>query len=94
VSISANLRYELQNGTIIEVTPALETLLANSDVDLDLPMNMVVPPYCAQYLRFGALAAQHLKVPTRTCPIAFLTVSSAFLPHHPNEARVDRTCGR
>jgi hypothetical protein len=68
VSISANLRYELQNGTIIEVTPALETLLANSDVDLDLPMNMVVPPYCAQYLRFGALAAQHLNVPNSDLP--------------------------
>jgi hypothetical protein len=68
VSISANLRYELQRGTVIEATPALETLLTNSDVDLSLPMNMVAPPFSAQYLRFGAQAAQQLKVPNSELP--------------------------
>jgi hypothetical protein len=63
VSISANLKYELQKGTIIEATPTLETLLLNSDMDLDLPMKMVAPPYPAQYLKFGPEAARHLKAP-------------------------------
>jgi hypothetical protein len=68
VSISANLKYELQKGTVIEATPVLETLLTNSDVDLKLPMNMVAPPYCAQYLKFGSQAAQQLKVPNSDLP--------------------------
>lgn len=68
ISISANLKYELQNGAIIETTPALETLLLNSDMDLDLPMKMVAPPYPAQYLRFGPEAARHLKVPDSDLP--------------------------
>lgn len=63
VEISANLKYHLNHGTVIEATPALETLLAHSDVDLSLPMSMVAPPYPAQYLRFGPEAAQHLTVP-------------------------------
>jgi hypothetical protein len=37
VEVSANLRYHLCQGTVIEATPALETLLTNSDVD-SLPM--------------------------------------------------------
>lgn len=46
--VSTNLKYHLSEGTVIEATPALETLLANSDVDLSLPMSMVAPPYRAQ----------------------------------------------
>jgi hypothetical protein len=57
VEISANLKYHLNKGTVIEATPALETLLTNSDVDLSLPMSLVAPPYPAQYLRFGEVAA-------------------------------------
>jgi hypothetical protein len=68
ISISANLKYELQKGAIIEATPALETLLLNSDMDLDLPMKMVAPPYPAQYLRFGPQAARHLNVPDSDLP--------------------------
>lgn len=68
ISISANLKYELQKGAIIEATPALETLLLNSDMDLDLPMKMVAPPYSAQYLRFGPEAARHLKAPDSDLP--------------------------
>jgi len=68
ISISANLKYELQKGTIIEATPALETLLLNSDMDLDLPMKMVAPPYPAQYLKFGPEAARYLKVPDSDFP--------------------------
>lgn len=52
ISIGANLKYELQKGPIMEATPALEILLLNSDMDLDLPMKMVAPPYPAQYLKF------------------------------------------
>jgi hypothetical protein len=63
VEISANLKYHLSKGTVIEATPALETLLTNSDVDLSLPMSMVGPPYPAQYLRFGEAVMQYLKVP-------------------------------
>jgi len=68
ISISANLKYELQKGAIIEATPALETLLLNADMDLDLPMKMVAPPYPAQYLRFGPEAARHLQVPDSDLP--------------------------
>lgn len=68
ISISANLKYELQKGPIIEATPALETLLLNSDMDLDLPMKMVAPPYSAQYLKFGPEAARHLKAPDSDLP--------------------------
>jgi len=68
ISISANLKYELQKGAIIEATLALETLLLNSDMDLDLPMKMVAPPYSAQYLKFGPEAARHLKAPDSDLP--------------------------
>lgn len=63
VDISTNLKYHLNQGMVIETTAALETLLTNSDVDLGLPMSMVVPPYQAQYLRFGEVATRYLKVP-------------------------------
>lgn len=60
---STNLKYHLSGGTVIEATEALETLLANSDVDISLPMSMVAPPYRAQYLRFGETAMRYLNVP-------------------------------
>lgn len=63
VEFSVNLKNHLQKGTVIEATPALETLLTHSDVDLSLPMSMVAPPYRAQYLRFGETAMRYLKVP-------------------------------
>jgi hypothetical protein len=59
----ASLKYLLNKGTVIEVTPSLETLLTNSDLDLSLPMSMVAPPYRAQYLRFGDTAMRYLEVP-------------------------------
>lgn len=68
VEISANLKYHLNKGTVIEATPALETLLTNSDVDLSLPMSFVGPPYRAQYLRFGEAAMKYLKVPESRGP--------------------------
>jgi hypothetical protein len=68
ISISAKLKYKLQNGAIVETTPALETLLLNSDTDLDLPMKMVASPYPAQYLKFGQEAARHLAVPDSDLP--------------------------
>ncbi|MFC5548433.1 hypothetical protein [Massilia aerilata] len=61
--VSTNLKYHLNKGTVIEATPALETLLTNSDVDLGLPMSFVAPPYQTQYLRFGEAAMRYLKVP-------------------------------
>src|SRR5205823_1143013 len=81
ISISANLKYELQKGAIIEATPALETLLLNSDMDLDLPMKMVAPPYAAQYLSFGPEAARHLcRIPS--CRTVCSTACSAFSRLH------------
>lgn len=68
VEISTNLKYHLSKGAVIEATPALETLLTNSDVDLSLPMSIVAPPYQAQYLRFGEAAMQHLEVPGAKAP--------------------------
>lgn len=66
--ISVNLLYCLHKGTVIEATPALESLLANSDVDLGLPMSMVAPPFAAQYLHFGELAMRHLTPPASSMP--------------------------
>ena len=66
--ISVNLLYCLHKGTVIEATPALEPLLANSDVDLSLPMSMVAPPYAAQYLHFFELAMRHLTPPASSMP--------------------------
>jgi hypothetical protein len=66
--ISVNLLYCLHKGTVIEATPALESLLANSDVDLTMPMSMVAPPYAAQYLHFGELAMRHLTPPASSMP--------------------------
>lgn len=40
VEFSVNLKNHLQKGTVIEATPALETLLTHSDVDLSLPMSI------------------------------------------------------
>jgi hypothetical protein len=58
------LAYQQRQGALIEATPALEVLLTQSDVDPDLPLSMVIPPYSAQYLRFGEHAAQALPSPT------------------------------
>lgn len=68
VENSANLKYHLNHGTVIEATGALETLLTNPDIDLSLPMSMVAPPYAAQYLRFGDAAMRCLKVPNSDDP--------------------------
>ncbi|WP_305824612.1 hypothetical protein [Massilia brevitalea] len=79
---SMNLKYHLSQGTVIESTPALETLLANSDVDLSLPMSMVVPPYRAQYLRFGDTATRYLKVPNPQSPDHVFEGAFCFLTRH------------
>lgn len=79
---STNLKYHLSEGTVIEATPALETLLANSDVDLSLPMSMVAPPYRAQYLRFGEAAMRYLKVPSPQAADHFFDGAFCFLTRH------------
>ena len=79
---SMNLKYHLSKGTVIEATPALETLLANSDVDLSLPMSMIVPPYRAQYLRFGDTATRYLKVPNPQSPDHVFEGAFCFLTRH------------
>lgn len=66
VEISANLKYQLNQGILIYATPALETLLVHSDVDLNVPMSLVGLPYTCQYLRFGPAASAYLKVPGST----------------------------
>jgi hypothetical protein len=63
VNVSTNLKNHLSQGALIEVAPALEALLTNSDVDLSLPMRIVAPPHRAQYLRFGEVAMRYLTVP-------------------------------
>jgi hypothetical protein len=91
VSISANLKYALQKGTIIEATPALETLLLNSDMDLNLPMKMVAPPYHAQYLRFGPDAVRHLKVPDSDLPDRLFDGVLCFFTPPPDNAGNETT---
>lgn len=85
VEVSSNLKYHLGKGTVIEATPALETLLTNSDVDLALPMSMVAPPYPAEYLRFGEAVMQYLKVPdSRVAGRFFDGVFCFFTPPSPH----------
>ena len=67
---------------MIEATQELETLLANSDVDLSLPMSMVAPPYRAQYLRFGEVAMRYLKVPAPQAADHFFDGAFCFLTRH------------
>lgn len=74
--------FELHKGTVIEATPALETLLAHSDIDLALPMNMVVPPFAAQYLRFGAEATRFLPQPIPNNRVSSSMVGFAFCRLH------------
>lgn len=67
-TISSNLKYHLSKGMVIQATPALEALLTHSDVDLNVPISMVVLPYPAQYLHLGSVASDHLKLPGSTDP--------------------------
>jgi hypothetical protein len=90
--VSTNLKYHLSEGTVIEATPALETLLANSDVDLSLPMSMVAPPYRAQYLRFGETAMRYLKVPDPQSPEYVFDGAFCFLTRHRTAGDPDGKC--
>jgi hypothetical protein len=80
--IGLNLRYFLHCGTVIESTPALETLLVNSDVDLSLPMSAVAPPYPALYLRFGEAAMRHLMPPATSTAGRVFDGVYCFLTQH------------
>ena len=77
---------------MIEATVALETLLANSDVDLGLPMSMVAPPYRAQYLRFGEVAARYLKVPDPQSPEHCFDGVFCFLTQHASSGDPREKC--
>jgi len=90
--VSTNLKYHLSDGTVIEATSALETLLANSDVDLSLPMSMVAPPYRAQYLRFGEVATRYLKVPSPQSPDHCFDGVFCFLTQHASSAGAGGKC--
>jgi hypothetical protein len=92
VEISTNLKYHLNQGTVIETTAALETLLTNSDVDLSLPMSMVAPPYRAQYLRFGDAAMRYLKVPASQAPDRCFDGVFCFLTPHSVSCASGTTC--
>lgn len=91
-AVSMNLKYHLSQGAVIEATAALETLLANSDVDLSLPMSMVAPPYRAQYLRFGDAATQHLKVPAPQSPDHVFDGAFCFLTRHAPSGEPGEKC--
>jgi len=90
--VSTNLKYHLSAGTVIEATAALETLLANSDVDLSLPMGMVAPPYRAQYLRFGETAMRYLKVPSPQAADHFFDGAFCFLTRHRTASDPEGKC--
>jgi len=90
--VSTNLKYHLSEGTLIEATSALETLLANSDVDLGLPMSMVAPPYRAQYLRFGEVTARYLKVPAPQSPDHCFDGVFCFLTQHASSGGAGEKC--
>ena len=63
VESSVNLLYAIRKGMQIDVTPALDSLLLNSDVDRQLPLSMLAPPYPAQYIRFSSVLAREIKLP-------------------------------
>lgn len=77
---------------MIEATPALETLLSNSDVDLSLPMSMVAPPYRAQYLHFGEMAKQYLKVPSLQGADHFFDSVFCFVTGHHTTSDSEGKC--
>lgn len=52
--------YRARSGALIEPTAGLEQLLTRSDLDSALPVHLLVPPYAAQYLRYGPVARQVL----------------------------------
>lgn len=83
---STNLLFELHKGTVIEATPALETLLAHSDIDLALPMSMVVPPFAAQYVRFGPEASKLLPLLMPEQPDVAFDGVFCFLSTPPKDA--------
>jgi hypothetical protein len=90
--VSTNLKYHLSAGTVIEATTALETLLANSDVDLSLPRSMVAPSYRAQYLRFGEVAMRYLKVPDPRSPDHCFDGAFCFLTKHATAGDPEGKC--
>jgi hypothetical protein len=83
---SINLMFELHNGTVIEATSALERVLAHSDIDLALPMSMVVPPFAAQYLRFGPEATNLLPQPMPENPDIVFDGVFCFLSAPPTDS--------
>ena len=54
----------LGNTGLWSVAGSGHAVLANSDVDLSLPMSLVAPPYRAEYLRFGETTMRYLMVPS------------------------------
>lgn len=58
---AANIHFERKRGTLIETTPALDTLLMHSDIDDTLPMPLFSPPFGAQYLHLNRATAEHFR---------------------------------
>lgn len=88
LQVGVNIAFECKRGTIIESTPALETLLTHADVDVTLPMGMFAPPFAAQYVHFGPEAARVLRCPgCRDDQIVFDGVF-CFLSQSPNHPGV------
>lgn len=58
---AANIHFERKRGTLIETTPALDTLLMHSDIDDTLPMHLFSPPFGAQYLHLNRATAEHFR---------------------------------
>lgn len=58
---AANIHFERKCGTLIETTPAHDTLLLHSDIDDTLPMQLFSPPFAAQYLHLNRATAEHFR---------------------------------
>ena len=93
LTCSTNLLFELHSGTVIEATPALETLLAHSDIDLALPMSMVALPFAAQYLRFGPEATNLLPKPMPARPEIVFDGVYCFLSAPPKDTADNERSG-
>ena len=53
LTAAASLLFWQHKGTVLELTPALEQMLVDSDLGDDVPLSMLQSPYTACYIRFG-----------------------------------------
>lgn len=61
LAAAISLVHAERGGPILRTTDALETLLAHSDIDGDLPTSLFLPPHPALYVHFGPAWRERLQ---------------------------------